>query len=358
MSVGIPVHDNTYMTWAERAQFFEQLRQRIAAMPEVMFAGISTNATPPSNGWNTHFEILGKPVPEERELRTNFVSPEYFTVLHIPLLQGRMFDSAETMRGARLAIVNQTLAHQFWPLGEAVGQQVRVPKLKGEPPYSLSASDSDQWLQIIGVVADARDDGLREAIKPAIYVPYTMMMPMFTQILVRTRAEPLTVLRAVRAQVHAVNPDQQVMGHVRNLEQWISTQPEWAQERLVATLFSAFALLALALSVFGLYSVVSYIVAQRTNEFGIRMALGAGRSHVLRLVFASTSLSVAGGLVCGVGLSLALKGVLSRWAEGSSVDAVIVLAVVAVLAAAATVACVLPAYRASSIDPVTALRYE
>jgi putative ABC transport system permease protein len=358
MSVGIPVHDNTYMTWAERAQFFEQLRQRIAAMPEVMFAGISTNATPPNNGWNTHFEILGKPVPEERELRTNFVSPEYFTVLHIPLLQGRMFDSAETMRGARLAIVNQTLAHQFWPLGEAVGQQVRVPKLKGEPPYSLSASESDQWLQIIGVVADARDDGLREAIKPAIYVPYTMMMPMFTQILVRTRGEPLAVLRAVRAQVHAVNPDQQVIGHVRNLEQWISTQPEWAQERLVATLFSAFAVLALALSIFGLYSVVSYIVAQRTNEFGIRMALGAGRSHVLRLVFASTSLSVAGGLVCGVGLSLALKGVLARWAEGSSVDAVIVLAVVAVLAAAATVACVLPAYRASSIDPVTALRYE
>jgi len=358
MSVGIPVHDNTYMTWAERAQFFEQLRQRIAAMPEVMSAGISTNATPPNNGSNTHFEILGKPVPEERELRTNFVSPEYFTVLHIPLLQGRMFDSAETMRGARLAIVNQTLAHQFWPLGEAVGQQVRVPKLKGEPPYSLSATDSDQWLQIIGVVADARDDGLREAIKPAIYVPYTMMMPMFTQILVRTRGEPLAVLRAVRAQVHAVNPDQQVIGHVRNLEQWISTQPEWAQERLVATLFSAFAVLALALSIFGLYSVVSYIVAQRTNEFGIRMALGAGRSHVLRLVFASTSLSVAGGLVCGVGLSLALKGVLSRWAEGSSVDAVIVLAVVAVLATAATVACVLPAYRASSIDPVTALRYE
>jgi predicted permease len=358
MSVGIPVHDNTYMTWAERAQFFEQLRQRIAAMPEVMSAGISTNATPPNNGSNTHFEILGKPVPEERELRTNFVSPEYFTVLHIPLLQGRMFDSAETMRGARLAIVNQTLAHQFWPLGEAVGQQVRVPKLKGEPPYSLSAADSDQWLQIIGVVADARDDGLREAIKPAIYVPYTMMMPMFTQILVRTRVEPLSVLRAVRAQVHAVNPDQQVMGHVRNLEQWISTQPEWAQERLVATLFSAFAVLALALSIFGLYSVVSYIVAQRTNEFGIRMALGAGRIHVLRLVFASTSLSVTGGLICGVGLSLALKGVLARWAEGSSVDAVIVLAVVAVLAAAATVACVLPAYRASSIDPVTALRYE
>jgi predicted permease len=358
MSVGIPVHDNTYPAWEARSQFFEQIRQRIAAMPEVISAGISTNATPPSNGWNTHFEILGKPVPEERELRTNFVSPEYFTVLHISLLQGRLFDHAETMRGARLALVNQTMARQYWPQGDAIGQQVRVPQLKGEPPYSPAAPDSDGWLQIVGIVADARDDGLREPVKPAIYVPYTMRMPMFTQILVRARVEPLTVLRAVRAQVHAVNPDQQVMGRVRNLEQWIATQPEWAQERLVATLFSAFAVLALLLSVFGLYSVVSYIVAQRTNEFGIRMALGAGRTHVLRLVFASTSLSVGGGLVSGVVLSWALKSVLSRWAEGSSVDAAIVLAVVALLMAAATVACLLPAYRASSIDPVVALRYE
>jgi putative ABC transport system permease protein len=349
MSVGIPVHDNTYMTWEARSQFFEQLRHRIAAMPEVISAGISTNATPPSNGWNTHFEILGKPVPEERELRTNFVSPEYFTVLHIPLLQGRMFDAAETMRGARLALVNQTMAHQYWPLGEAIGQQIRVPQLKGEPPYSSAAPNSDGWLQIVGVVADARDDGLREPVKPAVYVSYTMMMPMFTQILVRTRVEPLAVLQSVRAEVHAVNPDQQVIGNVRNLEQWIERQPEWAQERLVASLFSGFATLALLLSVLGLYSVVSYIVAQRTNEFGIRMALGAGRTHVLRLVFASTSLSVGGGLVCGVGLSLA---------EGSSMDAAVVLAVVALLMAAATVACVLPAYRASSIDPATALRYE
>jgi predicted permease len=346
------------MTWEARAQFFEQLRARIAAMPEVVSAGISTNATPPSNGWNTNFEILGKPVPQERELRTNFVSPEYFTVLHIPLLQGRLFDHAETMRGARLALVNQTMAHQYWPLGEAIGQQIRVPKLKGEPPYSPAASDSDAWLQIVGVVADARDDGLREPVKPAIYVPYTMKMQMFTQILVRTRVEPLTVLRGVRAQVHAVNPDQQVMGRVRNLEQWITTQQEWAQERLVALLFGAFAVLALLLSVLGLYSVVSYIVAQRTNEFGIRMALGAGRTHVLRLVFASTALSVGGGLAAGVVLSLALKGMLARWAEGSSMDPAIVLAVVALLMGAATAACVLPAYRASSIDPVTALRYE
>jgi len=269
-----------------------------------------------------------------------------------------MFDHQETMRGARLALVNQTMARQYWPQGDVLGQQVRVPQLKGEPPYSPAVPDSDGWLQIVGVVADARDDGLRQPVKPAMYVPYTIRMPMFTQILVRARVDPLTVLRAVRAQVHAVNPDQQVMGRVRSLEQWISGQPEWAQERLVATLFSAFAVLALMLSVLGLYSVVSYIVAQRTNEFGIRMALGAGRTHVLRLVFASTALSVGGGLAAGVVLSWALKSVLSRWAEGTSMDAVIVLAVVALLIAAASAACMLPAYRASAIDPMAALRYE
>ena len=358
MSAGIPVHDNTYMTWAERSQFFEQIRQRIAAMPEVVAAGISTNATPPNNGWNTKFEVFGKPAQDEQEIRTNFISPEYFTVLHIPLLEGRMWERAETMRGARVAIVNQTMARQYWPKGDAIGHQIRVPDLKGEPPYSPAAPDSDQWLQIVGIVADARDDGLRNAVKPAIYVPYTMRMPMFTQILVRTRAAPLTVLRAVRAQVHAINPDQQVMGRVRSLEQWITGQQEWAQDRLVAILFSAFAVLALALSVLGLYSVVSYIVAQRTNEFGIRMALGAGRKHVLRLVFASTALSVGGGLAAGVVLSMALKGVLAKWAEGSSLDAAVLVGVVAVLAAAASFACVLPAYRASSIDPMAALRYE
>ena len=158
--------------------------------------------------------------------------------------------------------------------------------------------------------------------------------------------------------VHAVNPDQQVMGNVRSLEQWINTQPEWAQERLVAMLFGAFSILALALSVFGLYSVVSYVVAQRTNEFGIRMALGAGRQDVLRLVFGSATVSVGGGLVTGVILSLILNNVTAKWSPGASRDPLILLGVMLLLMAAATVACLVPARRASSIDPIAALRYE
>jgi len=358
MSVGIPVHDHTYEKWEDRAQFFENIRRRIAALPDVVGAGMSSNATPPNNGSDSGMEILGKPALERQVVRANFVSPEYFTVLHIPLLGGRVWTAAETIRGARLAIVNQTLARQFWPNGDALGQQIRFPVLKNDPPYNPAAPGSDSWLQIVGVVADARNDGLRKPVKPAVYVPYALRMRVYMQILVRTRGNPLAILRAVKTAVHAVDADQQVTGRVRSLEEWITGSQEWGQERLAATLFAIFAILALVLSSFGLYSVVSYVVAQRTNEIGIRMALGAARSHVLRVVFASTAVWVAAGAAAGVVLSLVLNRVVLEWAGVGSHSPVMMIAVIGILAASALLACVLPARRASGLDPMIALRYE
>ena len=133
-------------------------------------------------------------------------------------------------------------------------------------------------------------------------------MRVWTQVLVRSRTSPLALLNRVRAQVKAVDPDQQVFGQTRDLQQWIEGEDEYAYGRLVAALFSAFSLLALALAAIGLFSVLSYVVAQRTNEFGIRMALGATRAQVIALVFTTTAQKVAGGLVCGLLLSLLLKG--------------------------------------------------
>jgi predicted permease len=362
MSVGIPVHDNTHMEWANRVQYFEQLREKIGSLGEVVSTGISTNATPPSNGWDTRFEIFGQSQLQEQQARTNFVSPEYFTVLHIPLASGRFWTHDEIMRGARLALVNQTLAQRYWPRGNAVGQQIRVPQLKAQPPYQAAVDGSDGWLQIVGVVPDVRDDGLGKPVKPGIYVPYSVQMGMWTQILVRTRGEPLAILRAVRGKVHDVDPDQQVIGNVRNLEQWITNQPEWVGARLTMILLGSFSVLALALSAFGLYSVVSHVVAQRTNEFGIRMALGAQRGDVLRLVLRSTAITVGCGLAIGVMLSYALSRVLASRAIVSGIqtsnDPRIIAGVIVILAAAATAACLLPARRASSIDPMTALRSE
>ncbi len=356
MSVPIPIHDNTHVSWQDRSEYFEQLRAKIAAMPEVVAAGISTNATPPSNGGDTRIEIMGN-AGEKPEALLNFISPEYFPLLRIPLAQGRIWDHAETMRGALLAVINQTMARQYWPNGNAIGQQFRIPDLKSEPPYSPAAPGSEGWLQIVGVVADARNDGLRNAIKPAIYVPYTLRLRMFTQILVRTHIPPMSVLRDIRAQLVQVDPEQQVM-RVRDLQSWITTQAEYGQQRLVATLFGIFSILALALAAVGLYSVVSYGVATRTNEFGIRMALGANAADVFRIVLSSTALNVGGGLAAGLLLSIAFDKLATKWVMQSSRDPLILAGVTLLLIAAAALACLVPARRAASVDPMEALRYE
>jgi len=359
MSVGIPVHDNTYITWEARAQYFDNLLHKVGELPAVASIAISTNATPPSSGLEQKFEVLGTPSLQDQGARLEFVNPEYFSVLQIPLLQGRIWDESENKRAAHVVVINQTLARQYFPKGDAVGHQIKLPDAKAEPPMRLEAPGaSNRWLEVVGVVADSRNDGLRKTVKPAIYLPYTLFLVPWTQLLVHTHAPPLSVLHDVRAQIRTVDPDQQVEYHVRDLDQWITHQQEWAQEHMIAMLFGGFAMLALLLAAVGLYSVVSYSVLQRTNEFGIRLALGAGRGDVVRLVFLSTAFSVGGGLLAGLILSLGLNRVLAKWAENSVRDPLILFAVVLLMAAVSAMACLLPARRASSVDPTTALRYE
>jgi putative ABC transport system permease protein len=358
MSVGIPIHDNTYTTWQARANYFEQLRSKIATLPQVVSVGVSTNATPPDNGWEQRFEISGKPAVEQQRARLNFVGPEYFPILHIPLLQGRIFDQTEIARGAKLAVINQTMARQYFPNGDALGSEIKVPELKGEPPFQLNVPESDSWIQVVGIAGDVRDDGLSKPVKPEFYVPYTVMMPVFTQFLVRTQVEPLSVLRQVRQQIQSVDHDQQTFREVRSLEQWIVNQQEYAREHMIAFLFAIFAVLALGLSAVGLYSVVSYSVAQRTGEFGIRIALGALRKDVLLMVFRSAAVSVGTGILAGIVAVLALNRILAAWIQGSSHNPIVLLSVSLLLIAVAGIACLVPAHRASSIDPMEALRYE
>jgi putative ABC transport system permease protein len=357
MSVPIPVHDGTYGSWKQRSEYFEQIRARIAALPQVVGAGISTNATPPSNGNDTKIEILGSGAAEKPAVRMNFISPEYFPVLHIPLTRGRVWDHAETMRGAAVAVINRTMERQYWPKGDAIGRQFRIPDMKNDGPYSPAAAGSDGWIQIVGVVADVRDDGLRNPIKPAVYVPYSLQMRMFTQILVRTRVPPLTMLRAVRAELVQIDKEQQVM-RVRDLETWIAEMREFAQQKLVARLFAIFSVLALLLAAAGLYSVVSYGVATRTNEFGIRMALGAKAWDVVRLVLSATSVSVGAGLAAGMALCLIFDRVARQWLTESSRDPVVLGGLALILIAVAALACWAPARRAASVDASEALRYE
>ena len=186
------------------------------------------------------------------------------------------------VRGAQLAVINQTMARQYWPKGDAIGRQFRIPGLKNEPPYQPAAAGSEGWLQIVGVVADARNDGLRNPIKPAVYVPYSLQMRMFTQILVRTRVPPLSMLRDVRAELVQIDKEQQVM-RVRDLEAWITeharVRPAAADGHAVRHLLRAG---AAAGGARGFTAWSRTASRRRTNEFGIRMALGAKAGDVVR----------------------------------------------------------------------------
>jgi predicted permease len=359
MSVGIPLHDNSYTSWAARASYFEQLRAKAAETPGVIMTAISSNATPPRNGWNLRFEILGQPALEQQMGSINLVNPGYFVALRIPLLQGRLWDETENHSGAQVAVINRTLAQRYFPNGDAIGQSVKLPGIEDRPPEILSAPNiADSWLRIVGIVEDARNDGLRNPTKPAVFVPYTLSMMEGTQILVRSEVPPLSLLRALQAQLTAVNPEQQTYTTVEDLDTWISDEPEWQQEHLAAWIFGVFAWLALALAAVGLFSVVSYTVAQRTNEFGIRMALGAQRGHVLWVVLTSTLGSVGGGILAGLALALAMNTILAKWAEGNLRDPVILLVGTLLLILVSGIACAIPARHASKKDPMTALRCE
>ncbi|HEX4487675.1 MAG TPA: ABC transporter permease [Terriglobales bacterium] len=358
MSVGIPVHENTLTTWAKRVAYFAQLRERVASMPGVVSAGISSNATPPNNGWNQAFEILGKTAADHQEARANLVSSEYFGILRIPLVAGRLWEPNEIARGAAMAVVNQAFVRRYFPGEDILGHSVRMPRLTSEPPYQLAAAGSDGWCQIIGVTGDAVDDGLSKPILPGIYLPYSINMFMGTQILVRTQGDPLDMLPSIRRQIAAVNPDQQVYSQVDDLETWIAREPTWARSRLVSILFAGFSGLALILAAVGLYSVVSYSVVQRTSEFGIRMALGARSFDVLRVVLLSAGTSVGLGLAVGIALSLGVSRLLTRWVENATHNPFIVVGVSLLVIVVAALACLVPARRALSVDPMKALRCE
>lgn len=358
VSVGIPLHDNTYTTWQARVNYFEQLRASVAALPDVVSAAIATNATPPDSGWEQRVELLGKPAasPETQTARANFVGRDYFQALHTPLLEGRVWSPSEESRGAAMVLVNQTFAKRYVSNGDAVGQFIKLPTFAKLLQGLVTAPDAGGWLQVIGVVADARNDGLDQPVKPAVFAPYSLVTFQGTQILIRCQIAPESMLQTIRKRLGVVNPDQQT--RIETLEEWIKDEPIWARGRLISALFAGFSFLALILSAVGLYSVVSYSVGQRTNEVGIRMALGAGRAHVLRVVMASAGMSVGVGIIAGLALSLGMNRVISGWVGSSGRHPLIAVGVSILLLIVAAAACVVPARRALLVDPMTALRCE
>ena len=357
MSLQISIRDDRYTSWDARTNYFEQLRDKVSEIPGVNSAAISIFSNPPRSGLDTGFKISGRPSVEPEKALLQLVSPDFFSALHIPLLRGRIWSASENRNAAHFAVVNRTLAQRYFPNGDALGHSVKLSTLE-EPGMLAAPSTSDAWLTIAGVVDDVLNDNLQNPIQPAIYVPFTFLVPDGMQILVRANVPPLTLLGTVRSQIAQVDPEQRISGRTEELAKWISNGPEWRQERLAAWVFPLFGLMAITLAAVGLYSVVAYIVAQRTNEFGIRMALGALPGNLLRLVLSSASRSVSLGIVAGIALTFALSKVLAHYADGSAHDAPLLTAAALVMILVAIAASLIPARQASRIDPMVALRHE
>jgi predicted permease len=361
MAVFIPLHRHSYLTRDERAAYFNTLLQKIAAVPGIKNVALSLDDPPPETGNDLAFEILGAPFAQRQTLRGAAVTSSYFSTLRIPLLQGRIWNEGEYSRAAAVTLVNQSFAQRYFPAGNVIGQQIRIPALIIRPEdaeYIVGASDPGGWMQIIGVVGDSLNDGLDRSVKPAFYMPFTRYMWHGAGFVIRTQGPPLAALHSVQLAIASVNPDQQAIRRVQDLQGWIERQPEYQQQRLFSILFGLFSGLALVLALVGLYSVVSYSVAQRTNEFGIRMALGAQRTHVLWIVARNIGITVSAGLAAGLLIFLTLHKLLIHWTQNSDSNPLILAAVAALFILAAALACAIPALRAASIDPMQALRYE
>jgi predicted permease len=363
LEAGIAMHFQDQKAWEGiktregRVAYVEEVRQRIAQVPGVISIAVSTDSTPPYSGSERAFEISGRHTGEEQQVRVHLVGAEYFSTLRIPFLQGRIWDQAENRRGDGVVVINAAMARHYWPKGDAVGKQLRVPELRSHAPLESASADSNGWREVIGVVGDARNDGLDRPSVPAIYVPYATFLAPYTQFLIRTQGEPLEWLRAIREAVQSVSADQPISNGYMDLEEAIERDAQWSRQRLFSVLFGVFSAIALILALVGLFSVVSYSVAQRTGEFGVRMALGARRSHILWVAARAAALSSCAGMLVGLLLDLLLQGVVARWMN-THTDAKNGVVAAALLLCCCIAACAFPAVRALSIEPCEALRYE
>ena len=297
----------------------------------------------------------------QQQARVMLVDQRYFAALRIPLLQGRLWNMDENTRGDFIAIVNRAFATRYLSSSNALGRQLRIPGLSHQNRFAAISAQSTAWRQIIGVVGDARNDGIDRPVVPAIYLPYTVVIPSNVQYFVRTQGDPLTYLHSMRAAIASIASDQQISNSTFNgtftLNEAIERDSQYSRQRLFSILFGVFSAMALALALAGIFSVVAYSVAQRTTEFGIRLALGAPRAHVLWVAARIALVSAAAGIVIGLAFDSFLGAVLAHWMQ-SGFGPGSLFAAAALLALSALLACLLPARHAIAVPPAEALRYE
>jgi predicted permease len=369
MQLGIQLHTHDPGEWDRlqsreaRAAYIEQIREKIASVPRVSTVAVGVDATPPGADVQSSFIVDGSSDGEQPQARVMLVGQRYFAALRIPLLQGRVWNTDENTRGDFIAVVNRAFATRYLSSSHALGRQLRIPALPFQNRFTASSAQSTAWRQIIGVVGDARNDGVDRPVVPAIYLPYTTLMRQYVQFFVRTQGDPLTYLHSIRAAVASVASDQQISNGVSGfdgtftLSEAIERDAQYSRQRLFSILFGIFSAMALGLALVGIFSVVAYSVAQRTTEFGVRLALGAPRVHVLWVAARSALVSAAAGMVLGLAVDSFLGAVLAHWMQ-NAFAAGSLFAAAALLALSALLACLLPARHAVAVPPAEALRYE
>ena len=350
LTMKIPLSEVKYPDKERRSPFYAEVLRRVQALPGVQSAAVAGNLPLTYDGDSMPIGIEGRtdPPPDQRpDVILRVVGPGYFSTMGIPLVRGRDFREQDKADSARVVIVSEKTARHFWPGENPIGKRLKPGSTNRNIP----------WIEIIGVVKDVRQNDFVSEPKMQMYMPYQQLNSFAPNALVvRTNVEPLSLAGAVRNAIWAVDKDQPV-SNLRSMDEIVSEAV--ARQRFSMLLLGIFAALAMVLAAVGIYGVMSYSIAQRTREIGLRIALGAQKSDVLKMILRQGLRFVAAGLAIGLAASFALTRVMASLLFGiSATDPATFVSISLVLIAVALLASYIPAVRAMKIDPMLALRYQ
>jgi putative ABC transport system permease protein len=330
----------------QQTAFANALLERMKNLPGVQAAGL-THSMPLVGDYVLGFNIEGRPAIAPSDLpNTNYyaVTPEYFRAMGIRLVRGRVFTAQDDAKAPRVAIINETLARQHFPNEDPIGKRINI------------TNGPDAWREIVGIVGDIKQYGVDKTTSNQSYEPFAQVPFSSLNVVIRTSGSPVALLSTIRPTVYAVDKDQPI-GTIRPLEEIMADSI--ARQRFAMTLLTVFSLVALVIAAVGIYGVMAYSVVQRTGEFGIRMALGAQQRDVLRLVLTQGGKLIGLGLIIGLAATMAASRAMGSMLFNTSAQDPLTLATITLLlGAVALVACLLPANRATKVNPIEALRVE
>jgi putative ABC transport system permease protein len=349
----LPLPPTQYGSGAAQRAFFTQLLQRLEALPGVQAAGLTISLPPDLLAMTDNFMVEGQAVPPNQSVPLGpllFVNETYFSTLGAPLLRGRFFTERDDDKAPDVVIINETLAKQYFSGVDAVGRRLK----NGGPERPIGPNN--KWNIIVGVVGDINYSGLDAPPEPVVYYPFRQATTNNQYVVIRTSMNPRSLEPAVKAAVAGLDKDLPVV-NVRTMDELMTEAV--APPRFRTVLVSIFAIVGLLLAAIGIYGVMAYAVTERTHELGVRMALGADRGDVLRIVLGEAAWLAAAGVGLGVAGAFGATRLIQNLLFGvTPTDATTFAGIAALLVATAMVASYLPARRATRVDPMVALRYE